>query len=145
MFEEALVHIEAHKKLVCRSIRQDQPHTVGGKRGDGRTADDPAYLHLDLSLCNVRKCAAAQSSGSRLRCRRPAAGAVGPVGGERALALPTASLAGRRSPAISTRRVDAGLFRLALVDAFLELLETRPKRPSKLWESVRAEQDQHDD
>src|SRR2546426_12716276 len=75
--------------------------------------------------------------------RRPAPGAVGPVGGERALTLPAASLAGRRSPAISTRRADADLLRRGLVDALLELLETRPKRSSELRESVRAEQDQH--
>src|SRR5439155_18036445 len=50
----------------------------------------------------------------------------------------------RRSPAISTRRAAAGLLRLALVDAFLELLEARPQRSSELREAVRAEQDQHD-
>jgi hypothetical protein len=46
---------------------------------------------------------------------------------------------------MSTRRADAGLVRLGIVDAFLELLETRPKRSSELRESVRAEQDQHND
>src|SRR5438552_16930251 len=107
----------------------------------------PTIQRTFIVICLVAtsRGAAAHSSGSRLGRRRPAAGAVGPVRGKRALALLTASLAGRRSPAISTRRVDARLFRLALVDAFLELLETRPKRPSKLRESVRAEQDQHDD
>src|SRR3989475_12791314 len=75
---------------------------------------------------------------------RPAPGTVGPVGGERALALRAASLAGRRSPTIGTRRADAGLLHLGIIDAFLELLETRPKRSSELRESVRAAQDQHD-
>src|SRR5713101_1071532 len=77
--------------------------------------------------------------------RSPAPGAVGPVRRERALAIPAASLAGRRRPPISTRRADAGLLRLGLIDAFLELLETRPKRSRELREPVRPEQDQHDD
>src|SRR5437899_12499781 len=91
------------------------------------------------------------SSGARanlwawlLGRHRPAPRAVGPVGGERALALPAGSLAGRRSPAISTRRAAAGLLRLALVDAFLELLEARPQRSIELLEAVRAEQDQNE-
>src|SRR5713101_5574985 len=77
--------------------------------------------------------------------RSPAPGAVGPVRRERALAIPAASLAGRRRPPISTWRAGAGLLRLGLIDAFLELLETRPKRSRELREPVRPEQDQHDD
>jgi len=46
---------------------------------------------------------------------------------------------------IRSRRADAGFLALSIVDAFLEFLEARPKRSSELWQSVRAEQDQHDD
>src|SRR5262245_36902731 len=77
--------------------------------------------------------------------RRPTSGAVGPLSFERALALAAGSLAGWRRRTLRTRWAGAGLLRVALVDALLELLETRPKRSSELGESVRAEQDQHDD
>src|SRR5215831_805883 len=79
------------------------------------------------------------------RGRRPTSGAVGPLSFERALALATGSLAGWRRPTLRARRADAGLLRVALVDALLELFEAGPKRSSELGESVRAEQDQHDD
>jgi len=46
---------------------------------------------------------------------------------------------------IRSRRADAGLLALSIVDAFLEFLEARPERSSELWQSVRAEQGQHDD
>src|SRR5438128_3977172 len=96
------------------------------------------------SLLGASSGARANLWAGRLGRDRPAPRAVGPVGGKRALALPARSLARRRSPAISTRRAAAGLLRLALVDAFLELLEARPQRSSELREAVRAEQDQHD-
>ena len=49
VFEEALVQVEADEELVCRRLRQDKPRAVGDQRGDGRTADDPAYLRLHPS------------------------------------------------------------------------------------------------
>src|SRR5437762_11659653 len=73
--------------------------------------------------------------------RPPTPRAVGPVGGERALALLAASLAGHRCPAISTRRAAASLLRLGLIDALLELLETRPKRSSERSEERRVGKD----
>src|SRR4029077_14967867 len=76
---------------------------------------------------------------------RPAARAVCPGGGERSLALPADSFPGRRRHTVPTRRAHARLLRLALVDALLELLETRAQRASELREFVRTEQDQHDD
>src|SRR5262245_66466881 len=79
------------------------------------------------------------------RERRPTPGAVGPLSFEQTLALAAGSLAGWRRPTLGTWWADAGLLRLALVDALLELFETRSERPSESGESVRAEQDQHED
>src|SRR5262249_31175709 len=72
---------------------------------------------------------------------RPASRAVGPIEGERTLAQATGSLAGWRRPTLRRRRADAGPLCLGLVDALLELLETRSKRSGELGEPVRAEED----
>ena len=55
------------------------------------------------------------------------------------------SFPGRHGHTLPTRRAHARLLRLALVDALLELLETRAQRASELREFVRTEQNQHDD
>src|SRR5262245_46702367 len=79
------------------------------------------------------------------RERRPTPGAVGPLSFEQTLALAAGSLAGWRRPTLGTWWADAGLLRLALVVALLEIFATRSERPCESGEAVGAEQDQHDD
>ena len=97
---------------------------------DGACREEPIHVYAappcEPVAAQLIRVAHERAPTNLLGRHGPAPWAMGPVGGEPALALPADSLARRRCPALSTRRVDAGLLRLALVDAFLELLETRP-------------------
>src|SRR5207302_357012 len=97
---------------------------------DGACREEPIHVHAappcEPGAAQLIRGAHERAPPNLLGRHGRAPSAMRTVGAEQAVGVAADSLARRRCPALSTRRVDAGLLRLALVDAFLELLETRP-------------------